>query len=158
MTSTLVPLINVNRKHTTFLYKKRTAQSQQIILQAIESPKTSIHSVYLWLKYSVDMSVIIEQIPDRKKVSLTRRDSKDSCFSEAELSEDLSVTGIDECNRLSPMATLSPISRKSSGGDSAIDCDVSDGELSRVSVVGDLSFLLPSIVAYYNLIVVTYLR
>ena len=79
------------------------------------------------------MSVIVEQVPDRgtKKV-LTRRDSKDSCFSE-EMSEDLSVTCIDECNRLSPMATLSPISRKSSGGDSAIDYDVSDGELSRVS-------------------------
>ena len=78
------------------------------------------------------MSVIIEPVPDRMKRILMRRDSKDSCFSE-EMSEDLCVTTVDETTRLSPMATLSPISRKSSGGDSGIDYDVSEGELSRVS-------------------------
>ena len=77
------------------------------------------------------MSVVVE--PAGRKL-LTRRDSKDSCFSE-EMSEDLSVTYVDEGSRLSPMATLSPISRKSSGGDSGVDYDgVSEGELSRVSM------------------------
>ena len=82
------------------------------------------------------MSIIAEQQApvERSKKILIRRDSKDSCFSE-EMAEDLSVTAIDESNRLSPMATLSPISRKSSGGDSGIDYDtgLSEGELSRVS-------------------------
>ena len=52
------------------------------------------------------------------------------------MSDDLSATHIEDSYRLSPYATLSPISRKSSGGDSGVsiaDDGISEGELSRVS-------------------------
>ena len=62
---------------------------------------------------------------------IIRRDSKDSCYSE-EMTEDLSATNIDDCCRLSPLATLSPVSRKSSGSDSAVSMEY-EGELSGVS-------------------------
>ena len=62
---------------------------------------------------------------------IVRRDSKDSCYSE-EMTEDLSATNIDDCCRLSPLATLSPVSRKSSGSDSAVSMEY-EGELSGVS-------------------------
>ena len=85
------------------------------------------------------MSVVVQSCPfETPRSNKVRRDSKDSCFSE-EMSEDLSSTHIEDSYRLSPYATLSPISRKSSGGDSGIsiadtDDGISEGELSRVSI------------------------